>query len=63
MVIVDDLHQVAPLFGGEFDHGPIVENQELDYSRVSFIDIWYKGRLLITQQRVPLGIETRAHWR
>jgi len=30
MAVVDDLHQVTPLLCSEFDHGPIVENQEFD---------------------------------
>ena len=30
MAVVDNLHQVATLFGGEPGHGPIVDYQQLD---------------------------------
>ena len=58
VAVVDDLHQVAPLIGGQLDHGPVVQDQQtragqgLEGARLTAMQP--RHRQLVEQPRQPL---------
>jgi hypothetical protein len=58
MAVIDHLHQVAPLLGGEASHRPVVEDQQLDAGEASEqpggIAVDARQGQLVEQPRQPL---------
>lgn len=66
MTLLDDLHEIAPLTGGEFVRSPVVHNNDLDLAHGDgrsarlFRTLVKVDLLAVEQQRQPFGVGETA---